>query len=138
MSMANSLELRVPFLDKEVFMALAGRIPTRLPGEPAITPSTPCAKRPSAGCPESWAGKKKLGFPVPTRVWLKEAEVLRNLVKAAFQGENGREVLPHGQSWCSYLDDHKAGKADNSRRVWTVYTFLVWYKQFFSEEAVKA
>jgi len=32
------------------------------------------------------------------------------------------------------LDDHKNGKADNSRRVWTVYTFLVWYDQFFNDD----
>ena len=81
--------------------------------------------------PEKWAGKKKLGFPVPTRVWLKE-EKYYELVKAEFQSENAEKFF-HTELLLKLLDDHKNGKADNSRRVWTVYTFLIWYKQFFSE-----
>lgn len=127
MSMANSLELRVPFLDKEV-MALAGRIPTRyrVNGE-----NTKFAMRKAAlrRMPEKWAGKKKLGFPVPTRVWLKE-EKYYNQVKEAFQSPQAEEFF-HTEKLLRLLDDHRAGKADNSRRVWTVYTFLVWYQEFF-------
>ena len=70
MSMANSLELRVPFLDKKI-MALAGRIPLKYR---VNSENTKFAMRKAAlrRMPEKWAGKKKLGFPVPTRVWLKE------------------------------------------------------------------
>ncbi|RKJ41542.1 asparagine synthase (glutamine-hydrolyzing) [Acutalibacter sp. 1XD8-33] len=127
MSMANSLELRVPFLDKEV-MALAGRIPTkyRVNGE-----NTKFAMRKAAlrRMPEKWAGKRKLGFPVPTRVWLKE-EKYYNQVKEAFLSPQAEEFF-HTEKLLQLLDDHRAGKADNSRRVWTVYTFLVWYEEFF-------
>lgn len=129
MSMANSLELRVPFLDKEI-MRLAGRIPTkyRVSGG-----TTKLAMRKAAlrRMPEKWADKKKLGFPVPTRVWLKEDEYY-NKVKEEFTGETAREFF-NTEKLVKLLDEHRAGKKDNSRRVWTVYTFLVWYKEFFVE-----
>ncbi len=131
MSMANSLELRVPFLDKHI-MALAGRIPLKYR---VNDENTKFAMRKAAlrRMPEKWAGKKKLGFPVPTRVWLKEDKYY-NIVKEAFQSEDAQRFF-HTEKLIKLLDDHKAGKADNSRRVWTVYTFLVWYQEFFGKEA---
>ncbi len=131
MSMANSLELRVPFLDKHI-MALAGRIPTRYR---VNQENTKYAMRQAAlrRMPDKWASKKKLGFPVPTRVWLKEDKYY-GIVKAEFESETAEKFF-HTEKLVKLLDDHKNGKADNSRRVWTVYTFLIWYKQFFSEEA---
>lgn len=132
MSMANSLELRVPFLDKHI-MELAGRIPLKYR---VNSENTKFAMRRAAlrRMPEKWAGKKKLGFPVPTRVWLKE-EKYYGIVKEEFLGENAEKFF-NTDKLMKLLDDHKAGKADNSRRVWTVYTFLVWYKQFFCENEV--
>ncbi len=129
MSMANSLELRVPFLDKEI-MALAGRIPTRYR---VNSENTKYAMRQAAlrRMPEKWAGKKKLGFPVPTRVWLKEEKYYQR-VKAAFEGPEAEKFF-HTGALVKLLDEHRAGKRDNSRKVWTVYTFLVWYKEFFVE-----
>ena len=134
MSMANSLELRVPFLDKKI-MALAGRIPLKYR---VNEENTKYAMRKAAlrRMPEKWAGKKKLGFPVPTRVWLKEDKYY-NIVKEEFLGENAQKFF-HTEKLVKLLDDHKNGKADNSRRVWTVYTFLIWYKQFFGEETREA
>ena len=128
MSMANSLELRVPFLDKKI-MALAGRIPTKYR---VNDENTKYAMRKAAlrRMPKKWAAKKKLGFPVPTRVWLKEDKYY-NIVKSEFESENAQKFFHTGEL-VKLLDDHKNGKADNSRRVWTVYTFLIWYKQFFT------
>ena len=130
MSMANSLELRVPFLDKEV-MALAQRIPLKYR---VNSENTKYAMRKAAlrRMPEKWADKKKLGFPVPTRVWLKEDKYY-NIVKEKFTGEVAEKFF-HTEQLVKLLDDHKNGKADNSRRVWTVYTFLVWYDQYFNDE----
>ena len=70
MSMANSLELRVPFLDKEVF-AVASRIPAK---HRVAAGTTKYAMRLAAErhIPESAATKPKLGFPVPVRVWLRQ------------------------------------------------------------------
>ena len=82
--------------------------------------------------PEKWAGKKKLGFPVPTRVWLKEDKYY-NIVKEKFTGEVAQKYF-NTDMLVKLLDDHKNDKADNSRRVWTVYTFLVWYDQFFNDD----
>ena len=130
MSMANSLELRVPFLDKEV-MALAQRIPLKYR---VNSENTKYAMRKAAlrRMPEKWAGKKKLGFPVPTRVWLKEDKYY-NIVREKFTGEVAEKFF-HTEQLVKLLDNHKNGKADNSRRVWTVYTFLVWYDQYFNDE----
>ncbi len=131
MSMANSLEVRVPFLDKEI-MALGGRLPLkyRVNGE-----NTKYAMRQAAArrMPAKWAGKKKLGFPVPTRVWLKE-EKYYNSVKAAFESETAGKFFDTAKL-LRLLDEHKSGKADNSRKCWTVYTFLVWYDVYFGEKA---
>ena len=131
MSMANSLELRVPFLDKEV-MAVAQRIPLRYR---VNRENTKFAMRKAAlrRMPEKWAGKKKLGFPVPTRVWLKEDKYY-GIVKEKFLGETAQHYF-HTGVLLRLLDDHKNGKADNSRRIWTVYTFLIWYDQFFGKDA---
>lgn len=128
MSMANSLELRVPFLDKEV-MALAQRIPKKYR---VTKENTKYAMRMAAhrACPPRTADKKKLGFPVPIRVWLKEDEYY-NKVKAEFESENARKFFKP-EKLISLLEDHRDGKYDYSRKIWTVYTFLVWYKVYFS------
>jgi asparagine synthase (glutamine-hydrolysing) len=130
MSMANSLELRVPFLDKEI-MALAGRIPTRfrVNGE-----NTKYALRAAAArrMPPKWSTKRKLGFPVPTRVWLKE-DAYCDRVKDAFLSVAAEHFF-HTDKLLKLLDDHKNGRADNSRKVWTVYTFLIWYGVYFGAE----
>ncbi len=134
MSMANSLELRVPFLDKEI-MALAQRIPMKYR---VNDENTKFAMRKAAlrRMPEKWAGKKKLGFPVPTRVWLREDKYY-NIVREKFTGEIAQKYF-HTEQLLKLLDDHKNGKADNSRRVWTVYTFLVWYDQFFDDKILNS
>ncbi|MFI3325690.1 MAG: asparagine synthase (glutamine-hydrolyzing) [Clostridia bacterium] len=130
MSMANSLEVRVPFLDKEL-MAVAGRIPLKYK---VNKENTKFAMRTAAArrMPPKWSTKKKLGFPTPTREWLKQDEYY-NVVKTAFTDDIAGQFF-HTDMLVKLLDDHKNLKADNSRRVWTVYTFLVWYKRFFIEE----
>ena len=128
MSMAHSLESRVPFLDREVF-DLAARIPT----EQKVSESqTKIALREAAErvIPRDWAQKEKLGFPVPVASWLRE-EKRYGLVRRAFTGADAvrffdvRELL-------RLLDEHRAS-ADNSRRIWIVYSFLIWYQVFFKD-----
>ena len=129
MSMANSLELRVPFLDKEVF-AVASRIPRRLR---VNSENTKYAMRKAAlrRLPPETASKKKLGFPVPTRVWLRE-EKYYNLVKEAFCSETAKQFF-HTDALMKILDDHKNGKCDNNRKIWTIFVFLVWYDVYFND-----
>lgn len=130
MSMANSLEVRVPFLDKEL-MSVAERISLKYK---VNKENTKFAMRTAAArrMPPKWSTKKKLGFPTPTREWLKQDEYY-NIIKSAFTDETANKFF-HSEMLVKLLDDHKNLKADNSRRVWTVYTFLVWYKRFFIEE----
>lgn len=133
MSMANSLELRVPFLDKEVFK-VASSLPTKLR---CNKHNTKYAMRKAAvrHMPEATAEKEKLGFPVPTRVWLRN-EKYYNVVKTKFKGKTAEKFF-NTDVLVSWLDSHFSGKEDNSRRVWTIYVFLVWYDIYFDEDSEK-
>lgn len=128
MSMANSLELRVPFLDKEVF-AVASRIPRRLR---VNKENTKYAMRKAAmkHLPQATAQKKKLGFPVPTRVWLREQKYYQ-IVKEAFTGETAKQFF-NTDVLMRFLDDHYSGKRDNNRKIWTIFVFLIWYDIYFN------
>ena len=138
MSMANSLELRVPFLDKEV-MALAEKIPTKFRVTRKKRTDTTkyitkyamrlAARKDTPPQTAKTAAKKKLGFPVPIRVWLKEDKYYA-VVKKAFTSKTAKQYF-HTTRLVKLLDDHRDGKADNSRKLWTIYTFLVWYNVFF-------
>lgn len=131
MSMANSLELRVPFLDKEVF-----RVASALPTKYRVNKqATKYAMRKAAGqrMPDTTSQKKKLGFPVPTRVWLKD-ELYYRKVKEMFQSKTAKQFF-ETDVLIRFLDEHYQGKRDNSRKVWTVYVFLVWYEIYFNEKA---
>lgn len=131
MSMAHSLELRVPFLDRDVF-ELARCLPTKAKVRDHQTKYLfrKAAKR----ClPRDSADRKKLGFPVPIRVWLKE-EPWYSEVKAVFTSDSAKGFF-HTEKLVELLDEHKAGHKDNSRKIWTVFAFLTWYKVFFEEDA---
>ena len=134
MSMANSLELRVPFLDKNVF-GVARTIPYQLR---VNSKNTKYVMRKAAlrHMPEDWAKKKKLGFPVPTRVWLKD-EKYYNIVKDTFNSETAKKFF-NSEELIKFLDDHFNGKEDNSRKVWTVFIFIVWYNIYFGSDKVTA
>ena len=129
MSMANSLELRVPFLDKKM-LELSTRIPSRYR---AANETTKIALRGAAikQLPErtATANKKKLGFPVPLNDWLREDKYY-NKVKAAFQSDIAEKFFVTSELM-KLLDDHKSGKALNMQKIWSFYTFILWYEQFF-------
>ena len=129
-SMANSLELRVPFLDKKV-MEFAATIPLNCRVN-TVTTKLALRKAAEKTLPKRTATKDKLGFPVPIRVWLKE-EQYYNTVKTAFTSEYAEKYF-NTEKLVALLDLHRSGKADVSRKIWTVYTFLVWYEQFFINE----
>lgn len=109
-------------------MALAQQIPTKYR---VTKENTKYAMRMAAlkACPPQTANKKKLGFPVPIRVWLKEDEYY-NKVKDVFSSANAKKFF-NTDEIIRYLDEHKAGKKDNSRKIWTIYIFLVWYHVYF-------
>ncbi len=125
MSMANSLEVRVPLIDREVF-ALARTLPLNL----RVGEQTKLAFRKAANkhLPKAVAEKKKLGFPVPIRVWLRE-DKYASIVRMAFQSKAAEEFFDTSKL-IKLLDQHKSGKKDNSRKIWTVYIFLLWHSIF--------
>lgn len=130
MSMAHSLELRVPFLDKEV-MKVAQDIPRdyRVNDE-----NTKYVLRKAANevLPDEWAKREKKGFPVPIREWLKE-EKYHRIVKESFESDYAREFFDTTKI-IKLLDNHYNGNENNARKIWVIYIFLVWYKRFFIDE----
>ncbi|MBQ2872590.1 MAG: asparagine synthase (glutamine-hydrolyzing) [Bacilli bacterium] len=125
MSMANSLEVRVPFLDRELISNVIG-----IPSEYKIVGNeTKYAFR--QVCKETLedkvANKKKLGFPVPIREWIKEEDTYNEIYKLFSESSEFFKV----DKILKLLEEHKKGKRDNSRKIWTIYTFLIWYQEYF-------
>jgi len=128
MSMAHCLEVRVPLTDKEVFK-VAAELPTHLRVNKTATKFA-FRKLAEKRLPKENSKRKKLGFPVPIRVWLRE-EKYYNAVKAHFAGEIAERYF-NTNILMQLLNNHYQGKKDNSRKIWTVYMFLLWYEEFFS------
>ncbi len=127
MSMANSLELRVPFLDKKV-LELAVQIPARYRAFDEVT------KRALRGAaireiPERTANKKKLGFPVPLSDWLRQDKYY-GMVKEKFEGEVAGKFFNQAVI-LRMLEQHKSGEKLNMKKIWVIYTFILWYEEFF-------
>lgn len=127
MSSAHSIELRVPFLDKEV-MALASQIPERYR---VNEKNSKYALRVAAeeSLPSEWANRTKVGFPVPIRHWLRE-EKYYNMVREMFDSDIAKEFFDTKEI-VRLAEEHYTGKANHARQIWTVYVFLTWYKKFF-------
>jgi asparagine synthase (glutamine-hydrolysing) len=125
MTMANSLELRVPFLDPEVF-----RVASTLPVNQRVTKDqTKVALRRALAevVPPHVLERRKLGFPVPIRHWLKEEmyEWARSVVD-----ESQTDHLIDRAAVLSMLEAHRAGPHDYSRKIWTLLVFMVWHGIF--------
>jgi asparagine synthase (glutamine-hydrolysing) len=133
MSMAHSLEARVPYLDIKVFEYIKNLpIDYRVNDEATKRAFRIAARR---HLPEFTANKKKLGFPVPIRVWMKE-EAYFNKIKEAFTSDVARQYFDEDML-TQLLEDHRDGKADNSRKIWAIYVFLVWHKVYIEAEQVE-
>lgn len=130
-TMMFGLEARTPFLDKEVY-EVARKLPTSAKINKETTkPALRLAAKKSI--PNEAYKKKKLGFPVPLREWIREDD-LYNDIKSKFQS-NIAEKFFDQKSILKLLENHKSGKKDCYKKVWTIYTFIVWYEQFFVKEA---
>ena len=129
MSMAHSIELRVPFLDKEV-MALASELPSSLRVN-QIDTKYALREASKEVLPDEWANRPKVGFPVPIRYWLREKKYYQ-LVKEMFESDIAKEFFVT-EELIKFLDAHYEGKSNYARYIYTVYVYLVWYKKFFVE-----
>jgi len=131
MTMANSIELRVPLLDKKMW-ELARTIPVKHKVHNEITKY---AFRTAAKnkLPEDWAKRRKLGFVVPFVVWIKEEKYYK-IVKEVFNKDFVSEFFDKDKI-NKLLDDHFNGITNNGRKVYTIYTFLKWYEIYFKGAA---
>lgn len=129
MTMAHSLELRVPFLDKDVF-DVASRIETKH----KITHHTTkyVLREAMRGIvPDHVLNRKKLGFPVPIRVWLKDE--LYDWAKQTIK-ESETDYLFEKSYLLQQLETHRKGKLDDSRKLWTVLIFMLWHQIFIEKK----
>ncbi|KGX86760.1 asparagine synthase (glutamine-hydrolyzing) [Pontibacillus litoralis] len=129
MTMANSLELRVPFLDKEVFN-VAREIPVDLKIADGTTKSI-LRKAARGIVPDHVLDRKKLGFPVPIRHWLKNE--LYDWAKQLIQTSETGHLLEK-QYIRQLLEDHVQGKGDYSRKIWTVLMFMLWHQIYIEKK----
>jgi asparagine synthase (glutamine-hydrolysing) len=123
MTMAHSLELRVPFLDKEVF-----KVAAKINSEQKVKNNTTkyiLRKAAEGIVPEHVLNRKKLGFPVPMRHWLKDEmyDWATNLIRSS-----PTDYLFNKQEIFNLLQEHVANKKDNSRKLWTIFVFMIWHQ----------
>lgn len=133
MTMAHSIESRVPFTDKEVF-----DVASCLKDNQKVTKeNTKVLLREAARkvIPNEAYKKKKLGFPVPLREWMREEDLYQKVYEG-LQTPIIKELFDD-QKLISMLEDHKNQKHDYYKKIWTVYCFSLWHQVFFSEEYKK-
>ncbi len=128
-TMMFGLEARTPFLDKEVY-----KVASKLPVYAKVNKeTTKPALRMAAKevIPNEAYKKKKLGFPVPLREWIREDDLYKE-IKDKFNSDIANKFFDVKRI-NKLLENHKSGKKDCYKKVWNIYTFLVWYEQFFKE-----
>ena len=127
MTMAHSLELRVPFLDKELF-----KESLTIPSEYKVNDETTkyaLRKASEKEVPEEWAKRPKKGFPVPFSIWIRE-EKYYNKVKEMFEEDFVKNFFEQ-EKILKLLEEHYSNVKNNGRKIYTIYSFLIWYKQYF-------
>ncbi len=127
MSMAASLELRVPYLDRDVLdLALATRQSERVQGDCSKVILRHAAREVLT---HDEAFRKKKGFPVPIRLWLRQ-KPFYDRVGEEFASANAAQFFERDALF-SLLYDHKSGRIDCQRKIWCIYCFLIWYRRYF-------
>ena len=130
MTMAHSLELRVPYLDRELW-AIAKTLPSCLKMRGRLT--KPALRKAAARhIPADTANREKAGFLVPFRFWLREEpyyQKVRDVLRADYAAE-----FFDTERLLTMLDAHRDGTENNCRSLYTVYSFLLWYREYFLKE----
>lgn len=127
MSRAAGLEVRMPLTDMRIF-----DIALRMPSKYKVTEEqNKVALRTAAAkvLPEEIAFRKKLGFVVPIRMWMADDRYNAD-VKAKFNSDIADKFFNINEI-NTIFDEYINGNSDNWRKVYTIYTFLVWYEEYF-------
>lgn len=127
MSTAAGLEVRMPLTDRRIF-DIASRMPSCYKvneEQNKVAFRTAAAKV----LPEEIAFRKKLGFIVPIRIWMADDRYNKD-VREKFQSDIAEKFF-NMEEIQAIFDDYVGGNSDNWRKVWTIYTFLVWYEEYF-------
>ncbi|MBY3621299.1 asparagine synthase (glutamine-hydrolyzing) [Paenibacillus sp. VTT E-133280] len=127
MSMAHSIELRVPFVDPRVF-DLASRIPSKYKVNKTTTKLL-LREAMKDFVPPDVQSRKKLGFPVPIRIWLKNEWY--PWAKEVIGSADDIPWITTKQA-LGMLEDHRAGKVDASRKLWTILVFILWHQMYIT------
>ncbi|MCM1052782.1 MAG: asparagine synthase (glutamine-hydrolyzing) [Ruminococcus sp.] len=127
MTMAHSLELRVPYLDKEI-LKIAVNLPKKYKIKNHLSKYV-LRKASSKEIPEEWFKRPKKGFLVPFKDFIRE-ERYYNIIKEEFNSDYAKEFF-NTDMLIELLDNHYHKKALNQRKIYTVYSFLLWYKEYF-------
>lgn len=127
MSTAAGLEIRMPLTDRRIF-DIASRMPSKFKvndEQNKVAFRTAAAKV----LPDEIAFRKKLGFIVPIRIWLADERYNAD-VRAKFKSDMAERFFDLDEINAIY-DEYIGGNSDNWRKIWTIYTFLVWYEEYF-------
>lgn len=127
MSTAAGLEIRMPLTDTRIF-DIASRMPSKYKvneEQNKVAFRTAAAKV----LPEEIAFRKKLGFIVPIRIWMADDRYNQD-VRKKLQSDSAAKFF-NMEEINSIFDDYIGGNSDNWRKIWTIYTFLVWYDIYF-------
>ena len=131
MTMANALELRVPYLDREVW-AVARAIPSAQKMRGKTMTKWPLRLAAVPLLPDDWIHRKKKGFPVPFIAWLREEKYYhwaKDLITQGYVSEFFDQ-----QYLLDLLEQHYTGQAKTHRKLYTVLSFLIWYQVYFPEK----
>ena len=127
MSTAAGLEIRMPLTDRRIF-DIASRMPSCFKvneEQNKVAFRTAAAKV----LPEEIAFRKKLGFIVPIRIWMADERYNQD-VQRLFHSDIAEKFFDV-DAINAIFDEYVGGNSDNWRKVWTIYTFLVWYEEYF-------
>ncbi|MDE5885706.1 MAG: asparagine synthase (glutamine-hydrolyzing) [Oscillospiraceae bacterium] len=127
MSTAAGLEIRMPLTDRRIF-DIASRMPSAYKvneEQNKVAFRTAAAKV----LPEEIAFRKKLGFIVPIRIWLADERYNQD-VRKKFRSDMAAEFFDLDEIG-KIFEEYIQGNSDNWRKIWTIYTFLVWYEEYF-------
>jgi len=134
MSMATSIESRVPFLDHTLVEFVA-----QLPDEwklSGLTTKRVLREAMKGIVPDSILNRPKMGFPVPFAAWTRGGwnQVARDILLDRTSRERG---LLDPVAVDRLLRDHADGRTEGGDRIWTLVNLELWHRTFIDQEGIQ-